>query len=400
MKIGINASFLRKPGTGIGQVTTNFLQKLVEYYVSSSTYQENTKYILHDTKYILYTEEPITFPLPANFENKHFLPRWWKRDDVPRKWLWERELSKHAAEDGCDVLLSLYQSATDFHATCVMPHDTPVRHVMIVHDIIPKLFPQYLGKWSQRHHWKAVERAIERADHIVTVSEATKSDLIWKFSLPANRISVAHPDASPHFSEVPSEAKVASVLEKYQLNPGYIYHGGGLEVRKNAEGLLRAYKQRTMNSEQRTEMPKLVISGKVHTKSNKLATDVEGLIQELGLEEHVKLLGFVPDEDLPALYRGALFFAYPSFYEGFGLPALEAMRMGTPVLASDVSSLPEVCGDAALYCDPEKIDSIQAGIERFISDAALRQKLSEKGMEQAAQFSYDAFVSHIIGTLV
>jgi glycosyltransferase involved in cell wall biosynthesis len=418
MKIGINASFLRKPGTGIGQVTNNVLRTLI----SNSQFLIPNKY-----EFLIYCEEEskLDFVLPENFEMKCFLPKWWKRDDVPRKWLWERELAKRAAEDGCDVLLSLYQSATDFHASCVMPHATPVKHVMIVHDIIPKLFPEYLSKWSQRYHWRAVERAIERADHVVAVSEATKNDLIWKLSLPANRISVAYPDAGPCFSVVPSDEDVARVLRKYQLEPGYIYHGGGLEVRKNTEALLRAYAQilschsgldpesRKSNLDSRLrgndkvgsrdtlkrEIPKLVISGKIHAKSNKLATDVKGLVQKLGLEDQVLLLGFVPDEDLPALYKGALFFAYPSLYEGFGLPVLEAMRMGTPVLAAEVSSLPEVCSDAALYCDPADTDSIATGMTRLISDAALRQKLSEKGSARAAQFSYEAFVRHIVGTL-
>jgi alpha-1,3-rhamnosyl/mannosyltransferase len=394
MKIGINASFLRKPGTGIGQVTANVLRTLAQSTVNS---QQST-----NCRYVLYCEEnpELDFVLPENFEMKSFLPRWWRRDDVPRKWLWERELAKRALDDGCDVLLSLYQSATDFHASCVMPHATPVKHVMIVHDIIPKLFPEYLSKWSQRYHWRAVERAIERADHIIAVSEATKNDLIWKLLLPANKISVAYPDINPIFAVQPSEDAIASVMKKYALEPGYMYHGGGLEVRKNVEGVLRAYKQLTINNQQSTKIPKLVISGKIHAKSNKLATDVEGLVKKLGLEENVRLLGFVPDEDLPALYKGAIFFVYPSLYEGFGLPALEAMRMGTPVLISNVSSLSEVGGDAALYCNPENISSIVSGIERLLADVGLRQTLSEKASVQAKYFSQKQFTKDVLDTLL
>jgi glycosyltransferase involved in cell wall biosynthesis len=143
-----------------------------------------------------------------------------------------------------------------------------------------------------------------------------------------------------------------------------------------------------------------VISGKIHAKSNKLATDVEGLVKKLGLEENVRLLGFVPDEDLPALYKGAIFFVYPSLYEGFGLPALEAMRMGTPVLISNVSSLSEVGGDAALYCNPENISSIVSGIERLLADVGLRQTLSEKASVQAKYFSQKQFTKDVLDTLL
>lgn len=397
MKIGINASFLRKPGTGIGQVTANFLRELAGFQISDFRLQNGGL-----PQFVLYCEEvpELDIELPTNFEVKSFLPRWWKRDDVPRKWLWERELAKRATADGCDVLLSLYQSATDFHAVCFIPHAHVPRHVMVVHDIIPALFPEYLRKPTQRLHFRAVLRAIERADHIVTVSEATKSDLLWHLTVSAKDISVAAPDAGPQFSHIPSTKETEHVLAKYDLEPGYIYHGGGLEVRKNGEGLLRAYKQLVFNSQQSVEIPPLVISGKVHAKSNKLATDIEGLVAELGLEGKVKLLGFVPDEDLPALYRGAIFFAYPSLYEGFGLPALEAMRMGTPVLTSKSSSLPEVCGEAALYCDPKDQDSIMTGMERLLADAALRQTLSEQGRARVMQFSYESFTRSILKTLL
>lgn len=412
MKIGINASFLRKPGTGIGQVTAHFLRKLAGFQIADFKSQNGEL-----PKFILYCEEvpKLDFELPENFEVKSFLPRWWKRDDVPRKWLWERELAKRAAKDKCDALLSLYQSATDFHAMCLIPHAHTPRHVMVVHDIIPAFFPEYLAKLSQRLHFRAIERAITRADRIVSVSEATKSDLLWHFSVSAKDIAVAYPDAGAQFARIPSEKEVKQVLEKYGLEPGYIYHGGGLEVRKNAEGLLEAYAKLigkdTRNKAQGTStfqgssskaqvIPPLVISGKIHAKSNKLATDVEGLVKKFGLGEKVKLLGFVPDEDLPALYRGAILFAYPSLYEGFGLPVLEAMRMGTPVLSSDTSSLPEVGGDAVLYCDPKSDASIAAGIERLLGDAPLRETLSRKGMERSGAFSYDAFTRSILKTLL
>ena len=387
MKIGIDASFLRKPGTGIGQVTFNFLEKLKEHEG------------MRNTKYILYTEEPLGFILPENFEVRSFLPHWWRRDDVVRKLLWEKQVAKEASKDGCDFFLSLYQSATFFRGRKAL------RHLMVVHDIIPKLFPEYLKKVSQKIHWRAIENGIRNAGHIIAISESTKKDLVRELGIDEEKISVAHPGLSPIFNHIADDAEVERVMKKYHLDRGYIYHGGGLEVRKNGETLLRAYDLLCKNFQfpisnfqknTHTEIPMLVISGKVHAKSNPLATDVEALVSELGLGERVKLLGFVPDEDLPALYRGAVLFAYPSLYEGFGLPPLEAMSQGTPVIVSDISSLPEICGDAALYVDPSNATLLADKMALFLGDANLRKNLSEKGIAQSKRFSWDNFVKAVM----
>jgi glycosyltransferase involved in cell wall biosynthesis len=390
MKIGINASFLRKPGTGIGQVTTNFLEKLVEFQNPNFKFQNN------NSQFIIYTEEPVNIKLPANFEVKNFLPHWWKRDDVPRKWLWEKQLAREAMKDGCDVFISLYQSATSFRGY-ILP-----KHIMIVHDIIPRLFPEYRGNSRQAFYWKAVERGIRAADHIIAISKCTKNDLINTLRILDKKISVAYPDCAPRFATIPSEAEVADKLKEYGLTKGYIYHGGGLEVRKNTENVLRAYAKlvqkhtRSLGYARDDKLPSIVISGKIFPKENKLATNVKGLIKELGLEEKVKLLGFVPDEDLSALYRGALFFVYPSLYEGFGLPVLEALRMGVPVLTSDTSSLKEVGGEAVLYCDPKSVESIASNMEWLIRDDILKQELISKSVAQTAQFSWEKFVEKVL----
>ncbi|PJA85752.1 MAG: glycosyltransferase family 1 protein, partial [Candidatus Moranbacteria bacterium CG_4_9_14_3_um_filter_45_14] len=141
--------------------------------------------------------------------------------------------------------------------------------------------------------------------------------------------------------------------------------------------------------------PILVISGKIFDTKNKLATDVVGLIQALQLQKDVKLLGFVPDEDLPALYSGSLFFVYPSLYEGFGLPVLEALCMHTPVLSSDTSSLHEVGGQAVLYTNPKDIDAMSHQMKRLISDEALRKTLISQGAVQTLQFSWEKTVQKI-----
>lgn len=379
MRIGINASFLRKPGTGIGQVSTHFLREMVKLQSTNSKYQ--------NVEYFLYCEEQPTFDfsLPDNFQVRSFLP-FWKRDDLIRKVLWEKSVARQAQRDGCDAFISLYQSSTIV---------SEMRHVMVVHDVIPRIFPEYQGNMRQRFHWRLVERALCRADVLVAVSESTKHDLI-EFGIPSARIMVAYPDVSPFFRRDLSLEEENRVMATHGLVPGYLYHGGGLEIRKNTEGVLQAYKQ--VIDRAQLEVPPLVISGKIHDESNPLATPVRTLIRDLGLEKRVRLLDFVPEQDLPALYKNALFFVYPSLYEGFGLPILEALCMKTPVLTADNSSLTEVAGDAALYIDAENTDSLASGMERLLSDAPLRQRLSDAATKEQARFEWSRFVEHILDT--
>lgn len=386
MRIGINASFLRKPGTGIGQVTLYFLRTLAESEAGKS----------HD--FILYLEaDADTDFLPQNFQKRIFLPLW-KRDDLLRKILWEKRVAREALQDDCQVFLSLYQAATMFpRIESTVKAAASLQHIMVVHDIIPRIFPLYRGNIRQAFHWKLVEAGIRAAHHIVAVSEHTKKDLVRELQIKEEKISVASPDVAPQFHVGVSPEAVTAALQRYALNPGYIYHGGGLEIRKNAETLLWAYKK-LREKRQRADLalpPDLVISGTIFPESNRLATPIERIIRELGLTDHVRLLGFVPNADLPALYAGALYFVYPSLYEGFGLPILEAMRMNVPVLASQTSALPEVGGDAALLVDPTDAEALATEMERLLDDEVLRKTLVAKGQKQAARFTWDHFVKKV-----
>jgi glycosyltransferase involved in cell wall biosynthesis len=398
MKIGINASFLRKPGTGIGQVTENFLRVISQPSFFGGP-GKSWQFLagLQEAQYFLYTEEPVRKSFPGHFMARSFLPKWWKRDDVIRKWLWERQVAREAAEDGCDIFVSLYQSATEFGKWRVTNGELQkIEHVMVVHDIIPRFFPEYLRTWTRRLHFRAVERGIARADRLVALSEYTKETIVSQLGIALEKIVVAPIGLSPTFDMVCTDDRMIAVLKRYDLERGYIYHGGGLEIRKNAEGVLRAYATLRRENQEKMEIPKLVISGKIYAKSNPLATDVVGLVAELGLQECVRLLGFVPEEDLPALYRGALFFVYPSSYEGFGLPPLEAMSQGTPVIVSNTSSLPEVCGDAAVYVDLGHEGSLERGMRLLLIDMSRRSDLSARGMVQVKKFSWVPFVKAIL----
>lgn len=386
MRIGINASFARKPNTGIGQVTLNFLKKLSELKVQSSKFK--------DLEFVLYLEEDIDLKLPDNFTKNIFLP-FWKRDDLIRKIWWEKySLPKKAKKDGCDMFFSLYQSTT------IMPNE--IAHIMLVHDIIPKLFPEYLNNSRKKTYWKMTEKAIRKADKIMAISSRTEKDLIQHLGITPEKISVNYIDCDEIYKNEVYKDKSDKVSKKYDLSQGYIYNGGGLEVRKNTEGVLRAYKMlREKNKKEcfAKEIPPLVISGKLMPELAPLVTDAEKLAKELNLTQHVKLLDFVTQEDLPAIYGNAMMFVYPSFYEGFGLPVLEAMNQGAPVITSKTSSLPEVGGDSVLYCDPNDPRDLMMVMKNVLLNKNLRDTLSMRGKERAKNFSWDKFVNKFLNVI-
>lgn len=382
MLIGINASFARKGNTGIGQVTLNFLRELIREK--------------HAHDFILYLEEdlPADFKLPKNFHKRIFLPLW-KRDDLIRKIWWEKYLlPQKVAKDHCDALLSLYQCPT------VLAERT--KHLMLVHDIIPKLFPEYLNNWRKSLYWRWTERAIESADKILANSKRTEKDLVQKLGINPAKITIAYIDVDEIYKQEVSAKKTAQVLKKYKLKPGYIYNGGGLEVRKNAEGVLRAYKFLLEKNKQEhfvADFPKLVISGKLMPQLAPLVVDVEKIVAELNLTQQVQILDFVPQADLPALYKNATLFVYPSHYEGFGLPVLEAMVVGTPVVTAKTSSLPEVGGDSVVYCNSEDPQDLAMTMKNVLLNKELREALARRGQERAARFSWQDFTKKIINSL-
>lgn len=377
--IGINGLFLRKPGTGIGQVTKYFLETLV---------QEAGV----DFEYRVYVDEDhIGISLGSKGRVIYIKP-WWKRDDLIRKLLWEHiQLPKKALADGVTNFLSLYQVPTEFPKS--------LRHIMVVHDLIPEIFPNYISNSRVRMLWSLTKRAIRKASNIVAVSQSTKRDIEKYLVVEGGKIEVAHPSVNPIFFGETSNIQVQeNVLEKYQLSPGYLYHGGGLEIRKNTEALLTAYASWRASTQDKNSVPQLVISGTLHDKTNSLATDVEGLVKTLQLEDAVKLLGFVPDADLPALYCGATLFVYPSLYEGFGMPVLEALSQGTAVLAMRHSSLGEVGGESVYWTENFTKETLETNYQK-----ALQSSSEEKNIRilQAKNFkSWSTFTKMLVDILI
>jgi glycosyltransferase involved in cell wall biosynthesis len=253
--------------------------------------------------------------------------------------------------------------------------------VITVHDLSFLYYPQCLTDESRRYYNRQIRWAVRRADHILADSHATKSDLISLLDVPPEKVTVVHLAADGAFHPV-TDAEAGRIAGKYGLELGYLLCVGTLEPRKNLPGLLQAY--RLLLDRGTTTAPLVLVGGK-----GWLYDEVFERIEALRLEGYVRFLHDVPDTDLPGMYNAASVLTTPSFYEGFGLPALEAMACGTPVVVADRASLPEVVGDAGLLVDPDDTDSIAKALRRVLTDDPLRARMRELGLAQAASFTWE-----------
>jgi glycosyltransferase involved in cell wall biosynthesis len=273
---------------------------------------------------------------------------------------------------------------------------------MFVHDVIPELFPEYLNNSRKRKYWNLTKEAIRQADKIIAISARTEKDLIQQLGIDPKKITVNHIDVDEIYKKEISEIKSVKILKKYKLKPRYIYSGGGLEIRKNIEGLIKAYAilfESNKRSQLIQNFPQLVISGKLMPKLAPLVLDAEKLVKKLNLKRNVKLLDFVPQNDLPVLYKNARVFVFPSFYEGFGLPVLEAMNVGIPVITSKKASLPEVGRDAVLYFNPEDVQDMAMVMKNVLLNENIRTELKRRGRERAKNFEWKKFVKKLFGII-
>lgn len=375
MRIGINASFLRKSDTGIGQVTRGFVNELIKSHSKKN-------------EYFLYLEEDIDLKLPENFQKRVFLPVLYRRDDLLRKIWWEKFLlPRKARKDHCDVFVSLYQCPANFAKN--------IKHKMLVHDMIPKIFPEYLDNWRKKFYFYLLSRAIRHADEIFTVSEWSARDIHKYLKVSKEKIKVVYESVGEEFFENSNHEKDNRVLEKYRIFGRYIFYVGGFDFRKNIPGLLEAYAKLLERYE--INDVNLVLGGEDKSRFSPLFTDVRKEIKDLGLEDKVKLTGFVEQKDLPAFYRQCELFVLPSFYEGFGLMALEAMACGAPTVVSKTSSLPEVGGNAVLYFNPHNTEEIARVMGKVLRNNKLKLRLSEKGKERAKKFQWKKFLQAFLG---
>jgi glycosyltransferase involved in cell wall biosynthesis len=366
VKIGIDATvvFSEHP-SGLGVYTVNMV---------------NALFRLHQDM-VVWTIADAGFDIPDSCLRPVMQPlRFLGNRLYPLRPLWlESYFSSALKREGVDVLWSTVPSAL----SC-----SPVPHLLTVHDLIPLKFPHDVPSWVRWSFAKRVLPAISKASAVIADSAATRDDLVeTDICLPSLEIVYPAFDAE-HFRQVDP----LPVVTKYGLNQTpYLLYVGNASPRKNLEGVVRAFKKISENYPH-----VLVLAG---AKSSVEQARLERLIAQQGLGGRVKMLNYVPYKDLPGLYCGAACAIYLSHYEGFGLPVLEAMACGAPVVASSTTSIPEVSGDAALLVDPGDADAAADAIRSVLIDSALRSRMIEAGLAQARKFSWSSSATQVLNVL-
>lgn len=363
MKIGIEARPIRwSYGTGIGNYTYDLIAKLAEIDP------------VNDYTFLWPDDNP--FPgIPFTREySYYFLPK-----DDERETL---EMPYWLTREGVDV----------FHLTqngFRIPELKSCKIIVTIHDLIPYFLPEMVRPSFLKRFIHEMPYIVEQADRIITVSEASKADIITIFKIHPVKITVVPSAPSVAYRLLPKEETKRKLRNQYGIKKTYILYVGGLNPRKNISELIYAY------SKIYRDLPdgqQLLIFGPNGQHLDRLQL----LVRSLNLEEMVRFPGFVPTEDLPVFYNGADLFVYPSLYEGFGLPPIEAMACGTPVITSNVSSLPEVVGDAAVQINPYDTLELADAIFRVLTDELLRESLIKKGLAHCRKYDWTRIARQIL----
>ncbi len=358
MRIGIDARLVHYSQAGIAQYTTHLVRALARI-------NSEDQFLLLQSR-----KEPEPLVDQPNFRRKGL---WTPSHHRLEQYILGVELIRMQL----DVLHS-----PDFIPPVHWP-GTNFRSVITVHDLAFLLYPNFLTPQAARHYGQ-IDRAVRRADHIIAVSQSTKDDLIRLLGVPERKVTVIYEASNPIYRPVDRAEAWSKVKELYPNLPEHFFlFVGTLEPRKNIPTLLKAY--RLLQQDYKVDHAKLVLAG----RPGWLFDDIFRMVQDLELEQHTVFLGRVPTEALLYLYNSAIALVHPAYYEGFGLPALEAMACGTPVITTNVSSLPEVVGDAALLVSPEDAEDLAVQMWRVLSDERLRDRLRTKGLGRAASFSWD-----------
>ena len=263
----------------------------------------------------------------------------------------------------------------------VLPGRLECPSVVTMLDLIFMRYPQYFRAWDRNYYRIIFSRSARLADHIISISEATKADLVNLFGIREEKISVIYPGFDDVFTRLPQN-RLDEIRKKYELPRDYVLYVGNIEPRKNVLELAQAFNSMKESSSIDKDVHLLIVGQK-----GWFYKDIFDGIDALPCREQIRFVGPVYGEDLAGVYQIARVMAYPSMFEGFGYPVLEAMRQGTPVLTSGISSMPEAGGDAAHYVNPESLDDIASGLCRILNDESYRQELIEKGTRHAEGFT-------------
>jgi glycosyltransferase involved in cell wall biosynthesis/ubiquinone/menaquinone biosynthesis C-methylase UbiE len=361
MKIAIDVSLAVGESAGVGSYARGLLEGL-------AAIDAENEYVLYS--YLDFPQSPQpSFPQRSNFalrmvrlEAEHW-ERLWSRADLPPK----------QVLDTVDVIHSPFFNAPKEHHGAL---------VVTIHDLSFLLQPQFHTEANRLHCLQGTLNAALYADRIIAVSQQTKKDLMDYFAIPEERIRVIHEAPRRLYAPERNVEIIRGVLERFGIFHNFILFVGSLEPRKNLKTLLQAY---ATYATRHAGEELLVVAG----GQGWLNDDLPRIAAELEIAERVKFLGYVSEMDLRVLYSAAKLFVYPSIYEGFGLPPLEAMACGAPVITSNTSALPEVVGDAALLIDPHHSEALCQAMQMVLRDDGLRLRMRQQSLARAALFSWE-----------
>ncbi len=360
MRVGIDARVSRAWTTGVGTYTTHLLRTLA----GASSRHAYTLLCSHEAP-------PFPGRLPTGCEQV--------RSSIPVASLRQHiALGRLAGRLGLEVLLHTHPLAATLWSR--------VPAVVVLLDVYPLLFPRHFPRGTALYYRTVVALAGRRAAGVIAISEATRRDARDRLGIPESRVRVVPLAAHPRCRPLRGAPDLPRVLNRLGVPRPYILYHGNKRPHKNLSGLVRAYRRLV---ERGVGPPPLVVTGaedpvEREQDSRPLRADVA----RFGVEKHVHFTGWVAEEDLPYLLSGAELLVMPSLYEGFGLPALEAMACGTPVVASNVGAIPEVVGEAALLVAPTDVEALAEAMGRLLADRRLREDLAAKGLARAARFSW------------
>lgn len=337
--------------------------------------QEMKKIADPKDQFILYTNKPLHSGLeimPGNNWREKVL-RW--------------PLSRFWTQGRLSLEMLLRQPDLLFIPAHAMPVIHPKKTVVTLHDVGFERYPEFYPKPDLWYHRWSVGYTISQAVKIITVSNFSKDELIKLYQIPPEKIEVTHLgyDAE-NYKVIDDKVKIGSVLKKYNIKKPYIFYIGRLEPKKNSLLLIEAfgrYKQK-----HKDDQVSLVLAGRPGFNYIKIRKQVEQCIEKYNLEKWIIRTGWVAEEDVPYIHNGAESFVFPSCYEGFGIPLLEAMACGTPVLASRAASIPEVGADAVMYFNTDDVDSLVSAMDKILNDQDLRNNLKQKGFQRIKNFSW------------
>jgi len=371
LTIGIDFTSASRERAGIGR----YARELIRALARLDAVNQYALLVPSDAQPdLLHFFRPSNFAIKRGALTERFFAAMWHRARVP--------LPIETFIGACDILYS-----PDF----LLPPTRAKRTLVTVHDLsyvrLPDCFPEPLLNYLNR----AVPRALDCADLILADAQSTRQDLHEVYRIPLEKIRVLYSGVDPRFNPDVSEKSRARVHELTQGKP-YILSVSTIQPRKNYARLIQAFQVLTSNLQLPISNLQLIIAG----GRGWMYEDILATPERLGIRDRVLFPDFFSDDDLPALYAGASLFAYPSLYEGFGLPVAEAMACGVPVVTSNASSLPEVAGNAALYFDPRDVEGMAAAMHQVLTNESLRADLRAKGFLQAKKFSWDKAAGELL----